>query len=291
MKTSRTAGVIAATIGSCALGLASVAPAAAAAGHESRESREERSDQATVSVFHAIPDVPVDVYADGEELLSDFTPGTLTDPLKLDPGSYDIEVFEAGADPGRADPLLQRTVEAAADSNSTVVAYLSEEGDPRLKAFANDTSTVERGRARLTVRHVAAAPAVDVRADGEPLFQDLTNPEQKSAVVPDGTVNADVTLAGTDEVVIGPTDLDLPAGTHTIVYAWGSAEEDSLALKVQRISKLHAKPNGMPSAANGSAASGAAGSPLGWTGAAAVAAVAPAGALMLRARPAPYGPS
>ena len=36
---------------------------------------------ATVSVLHGIPETPVDVYANGEELIGDFTPGT--DHLRL----------------------------------------------------------------------------------------------------------------------------------------------------------------------------------------------------------------
>ena len=42
---------------------------------------------ATVSVLHAVPGLTVDVYANGEELIPDFTPGTLTDPLQLPAGT------------------------------------------------------------------------------------------------------------------------------------------------------------------------------------------------------------
>ncbi|MFJ3786228.1 hypothetical protein ACIPQM_31330, partial [Streptomyces sp. NPDC090093] len=37
--------------------------------------------QATVSVLHAVPGLTVDVFAGDKELLPDFKPGTLTDPL------------------------------------------------------------------------------------------------------------------------------------------------------------------------------------------------------------------
>src|SRR5215208_7587605 len=53
------------------------------------------ADTATVSVLHAVPDTPVDVYANGERLIDDFQPGTLTDPLQLPAGSYDLAVFPA----------------------------------------------------------------------------------------------------------------------------------------------------------------------------------------------------
>ena len=49
--------------------------------------------EATVSVLHAVPGLTVDVYANGEELIPDFAPGTLTDPLTLPAGTYDLQVL------------------------------------------------------------------------------------------------------------------------------------------------------------------------------------------------------
>ena len=87
----------------------------------------------------------------------------------------------------------------------------------------------------MTVRHTAAAPAVDVRAGGEPVIEGLTNPNEETLTVPAGTISADVTLAGTDTVAIGPADLELTEGSNTIVYAWGN-EEAGYELAVQAIS-------------------------------------------------------
>ncbi|WP_432476488.1 DUF4397 domain-containing protein [Nocardioides sp. GXQ0305] len=207
-----------------------------------------------VSVLHAVPGVTVDVYANGDELLTDFEPGTLTDPTPLPQGEYDLKVTEAGAGPN-ADALIEANgVAVPAGANITVVAHLQPNGDPALTPFVNDTSPVAAGQARLTVRHTAAAPAVDVRADEEPVFTDLTNPNEDSTEVPAGTVSADVVLAGTSDVAIGPADLDLAEGANTIVYAWGSAEEENLDLAVQTISGLHSAPGGVPSGTGGQAA-------------------------------------
>src|SRR6478609_5463592 len=105
------------------------------------------ADDATVSVLHAIPGAVVDVYANGQPLLTDFKPGTLTDPMAVPAGA-----------------------------NITVVAHLSASGKPALTPYVNDTSPIAAGQTRLTVRHAAAAPAVDVRAGGTPVFTDLANP-------------------------------------------------------------------------------------------------------------------
>lgn len=204
------------------------------------------AEDATVSVLHAVPGLTVDVYANGDELIPDFAPGTLTDPLTLPAGSYDLQVFPDGEGPD-GDPAIEAAgVEVQAGANATVVAHLDADGNPRLSVFANDTSPTAAGEARLTVRHTAAAPAVDVRADGDVLFDGLANPDEASGDVPAGTYSADVVLAGTEDVALGPADLDLAEGTSTIVYAWGSAEDGNLDLAVQTIDGLHSAPSGVP---------------------------------------------
>lgn len=222
--------------GLAALIAAPVTPAAA-----------DQHDAATVSVLHGVPGLTVDVYANGEELIPDFEPGTLTDPLSLPAGSYDLQVFADGDTPDSADPAIEANgVEVPAGANATVVAHLDADGNPTLSLFANDTSPTAAGEARLTVRHTAAAPAVDVRADGNVLIEGLTNPDEASADVPAGTYSADVVLAGTEDVALGPADVDLAEGTHTIVYAWGSAGDQNLDLAVQTIGGLHSAPAGVP---------------------------------------------
>ena len=206
----------------------------------------EGAGEATVSVLHGVPGLTVDVYANGEELIPDFEPGTLTDPLSLPAGTYDLQVFADGEGPD-GDPAIEANgVEVPGGANATVVAHLDADGNPTLTPFVNDTSATAPGESRLTVRHTAAAPAVDVRADGEVLFPGLTNPNEESGDVPAGTYSADVVLAGTEDVALGPADLDLAEGTSTIVYAWGSAEDGNLDLAVQTIDGLHSAPAGVP---------------------------------------------
>jgi hypothetical protein len=210
--------------------------------------------EATVSVLHGVPDTPVDVYANGEELLTDFEPGTLTDPQTLPSGTYDLKVVAPG-DGADGDALIEANGVTVPDgANVTVVAHLDADGAPTLTPFVNDMSQISAGMARLTVRHTAAAPEVDVRANEQPVFESLANPDEASAEVDPGTVSADVTLAGTEDVAIGPADLDLQEGTNTIVYAWGSAEDDNLQLAVQTISGLHDAPGGVPGGTGGQAA-------------------------------------
>jgi hypothetical protein len=212
------------------------------------------ADDASVVVFHGVPGLTVDVYASAdatytadEALLTDFEPGTITEPVKIPGGNYNLAVFPANAAPS-GDPAIEANdVTVPAGANITVAAHLNATGTPVLTPFVNDTSKVAAGKGRLIVRHTAAAPAVDVLAGGQAVLTDLTNPNEAKADLPAGTVSASVALAGTTDPVIGPADVPVTEGTATIVYAWGSAEDDNLEVAVQTIGGLHSSPSGVPS--------------------------------------------
>ncbi|SCL29503.1 protein of unknown function [Micromonospora nigra] len=208
-----------------------------------------------VSVVHGIPDTPVDVYVNGEKTLDNFAPGDVAGPLDLEEGQYDIALTKPGEPIGQA-ILTVDDAEVPGGANISIAAHLDAGGQPKITPFVNDTSKVEAGKARLIVRHTAAAPAVDVRAGGTPVFEDLTNPNEAKGDVDAGTVSADVVLAGTDTVAIGPADLNLREGTATIVYAIGSAEADNLDIVAQTITGLHSAPSGVPSGTGGQAGTG-----------------------------------
>lgn len=223
---------------------------------------------AKVSVLHGITSVgTVDVYANGAELIPNFTPGTLAGPLDVPAGTYEIAVYADAAN-GTGTPALTASVPVEAGKNYTLTANLTADGQPALNAFVNDTSAVGAGKSRVTVRHVAAAPAVDVRANGAVIVPGLTNPNEASLVTDAGTVSADVVLAGTTTVAIGPAELVLAEGTSTIVYAWGAASDNTLALAVQTITGLHSSPSGVPGGEAGLAADN--GAPSAWLLAAAL---------------------
>jgi len=113
---------------------------------------------AALSTIHGIPDLPMpaDVYVNGTyQTTFDF--GESTGPVRLDAGIYEVEIRLGEV------TLLVAKAELAVGSNSTMVAHLDEDGGPRLSVFENDLSSLSRDEARLTVRHTAQAPKVDVR--------------------------------------------------------------------------------------------------------------------------------
>ena len=101
-------------------------------------------------------------------------------------------------------------------------------GQPKLFTFVNDVSAAPAGQGRLAVGHTAAAPAVDVLANGSPAFTNLTNGNEVKTDLPAGTVSASVTAAGTTTpALIGPADVPVTAGMVTVVYAVGAPAKGS----------------------------------------------------------------
>lgn len=196
----------------------------------------------TLSVLHAIPagkgaDV-VDIYADNIRVFNNMKPGQLR-TVKVPQGVYDLGVYADGDTPQKSDPLLESAdTSVPSGKNLTVTANLDAAGAPALNIFVNNTTRNPGGEGRITVRHIAAAPAVDVRADGTVLFTALTNPNSVSSIVPAKPYVVDVTLAGSDVVVIGPAIVPVNRPINRVVYAWGSAADGTLRLAVQNVRSL-----------------------------------------------------
>ena len=93
----------------------------------------------------------------------------------------------------------------------------------------------------MTVRHVAAAPKVDVEANGDVLAPGLVNGDEAVADVPADTYDVAIVPAGGGDAVWNE-DVDLGEGVNTIAYAWGSLDDGSFAVAVQTIDGLHSAP-------------------------------------------------
>lgn len=209
---------------------------------------------AMLSVLHGVPDLTVDVYVNGDLTLDDFEPGDLAGPLELAPGTYTVAITAADAEDDSDPAIGPVDLPLEADMNYTAVAHLDAEGTPTASLFTNDTSDIAAGEGRLTVRHVAAAPAVDVLAGDSPVIEGLENPDEQVLDLPAGTVSASVAAAGTTNPVIGPADVDVAEGVNTIAYAWGSLEDDNLALATQTVEGMDSAPSGVDAGESGVAA-------------------------------------
>lgn len=196
---------------------------------------------AQVSVLHGVPGATVDVYVDDKLTLDDFKPGELAGPLALPAGTYSILITDpqdkAKVVIGPAD------VTVASGGNYTVVAYLGTDGKPTAKPFVNDTSSAGAGNGRVVVRHVANAPEVTIKANGNALGN-VANGNEISADVPAATYDVAVEPAsGGDAVYTG--EVPVADGKATIVYAWGDLAGGSFAVATQSVSIGHSAPSGV----------------------------------------------
>jgi hypothetical protein len=197
---------------------------------------------ARIHLIHGIPDTPVDVAAGGENVITDFDFGDTEDLSALAGQTLTgLQVKLAGTE----DVAIDAGDTALPPSgNYSIIAHLDEAGAPTLTVFENDTSAIAAGSGRLVVRHTAAAPAVDVRANGEVAFADLSNPNEAKADLPAGTISADVVPTGASEpVVIGPADLPVTEGSTLIVYAVGSLDGGTLQTLTETIGGSQSGPD------------------------------------------------
>lgn len=158
---------------------------------------------AQVTVVHGIPGLgaPVTVTANGAALFT-FDFREVVGPLTVLPGTYAFDALVNG------NPVLTRSDTVSRGDDVTIVAHLDGAASPVLSAFANDTTLISTGNARVTVRHLAAAPAVDVIVEnvGNPLatIPGLSNGNEAVAILPLG--NLSVSLAAGGSTVFGPVN-------------------------------------------------------------------------------------
>ncbi len=192
-------------------------------------------DGASITLLHGIPGVTVDVAVDGAIVIPGFEPGATQD-LSSFAGQtlMNLEVRLAGTEDVAIGPVAEFPVPAS--GNWTVIAHLDAEGTPTVTPFENDVTPAADGQGRLTVRHTAAAPAVDiVLGDARP-FTGVENGQGGSADLPAGEIaGAQVAPAGGDPIADVPT-VNLAAGTNLIVYAVGSLEDGSFTFYTQELS-------------------------------------------------------
>jgi hypothetical protein len=198
-------------------------------------------ESARIHLLHGIPDTNVDVLVDGAPVFEDFAFGDTQDLSALAGETLvGLQVVLAGTDTVAIDA---GDTALPASGNYSIIAHLDASGTPTLSVFENDTTSTAAGEGRLVVRHAAAAPEVDIKANGAEAFSSVPNGVGGQADLPAGTVTAEVVPAGADEpVVIGPADLPVNEGEALIVYAVGSLDAGTLTVLTESITGLASAP-------------------------------------------------
>ena len=189
------------------------------------------AQDAKLTVVHGIPGLPapVEVFANNASLFS-FDYADVRGPLSIPAGAYAIEVKLNGNVVLSANPTL------AAGVSYTAVAHLLPGSGIQLSLFANNTAQPAAGKARLTVRHLADAPAVDVLARRgrtgayATVFGNVTNPNEGTTEVDAAYYFVKLNAAGTTTTAFGPVALGLGMGRLYEVMAIGSLGTPSFRL-------------------------------------------------------------
>ena len=179
--------------------------------------------------------LPVDISVNGGCSLTNVAFRTISNPVPLEAGRYDIEVRLANAEaPCTGALAITGTFNIQLGENSAVVAHLTEERTPTLTKFVNDLQPTMPEEARAVARHTASAPPVAVsltQAGVNAVVPDIRNSEQRAAEVPAGSWDA--TIQPFLEDAIGPITLELQASAVNIVYAVGSLKNGTFEPLIQ----------------------------------------------------------
>ena len=199
-----------------------------------------KQDPAVFTIIHAIPATygadKVDIYSNGALIFNDATPGT-SKSFAIESGTQRIAIYADGVVPSSetASILSYRPVYLGHGKDVTFVAHLNSQEKPALTLYKNMDTEPGKKRSWLTVRHVAAAPAVDVKSDANTLFRAVTNGMERKTSLRLGTYPVSVVLAGTSTNALPPTNVEIKDNKNLIVYVWGSAAKSNLQYLTQTV--------------------------------------------------------
>lgn len=219
---------------------------------------------AMVYVGHGIPgqalgeeanELPVDILVnDALCILDGFEFGAFAGPLELAADTYNIKISLASEVPCTGDPVIEADVPFESGVNYTVFAHLTVDGAPTASVFENDVTAAVAGYTRLTVRHTAAAPAVDIalyrgweRGRLIGTIEGLENPNEAGPLnIRPGGYEAVILAAGTMDVVLG-VPVEFQPHKSQIVYAVGGLDTETFTVLTQVIDlRMVPPPRAMP---------------------------------------------
>lgn len=195
------------------------------------ETATETGGEARVRVVHLSPNAPnVDLYIDGSLVLEDVPFGTVSEYLPLSAGTYPVEITAAG-DPDTS--VFEGDVTVEGDLAYTIAA-IGEVGDAADQPFeplvlTDENEPPDGETARLRAVHASPdAPAVDITAGGDVLFDGVAYGESGYVEVPSGDYTVEIRgdTPENDGEVVQSFDVSLAGGQVYTAFAAGYLSPD-----------------------------------------------------------------
>lgn len=178
-------------------------------------------------VMHASPDAPaVDIYVNGNAVLTNVPFFSYSSYLPLADGSYDVAVVPTGKPLG--DAVLSGKVEVSGGYAGTLAAVNFVDTIEAV-LYDDDTSPVPAGKTRVRVIHASPnAPPVDIKLAGTSTALVANAPFKASAylLVDAGTYSFDVTPAGAATAVYTTPALRFESGWSYTLVATGDLNKN-----------------------------------------------------------------
>ena len=180
---------------------------------------------ATLWVVHGVPGATVEVCVNGAPAQEDFAYRQKFSTA-LAPGDYTFTLYPNAANcTGTPIDTADITRTLAMDGNYTLVAGVSNQtGKVRFFWFANDVANTKRGMFRLSIRHIAVAPAVNVFMNKTRMtVPALTQGGSKTVQLMWGDYVTRVKVAGTSKTILGPGTRSFESRTAVQLYLVGNS--------------------------------------------------------------------
>ncbi|MEM7248043.1 MAG: DUF4397 domain-containing protein [Acidobacteriota bacterium] len=187
---------------------------------------------AQVRVAHLSPGAPaVDVWVDGERVLSGVPYPTIGGYLSVPAGSRLVQVTQAGT---TTPFLINERYDLGSDVSYTVAAtgLVGTSFGPTV--LVDDRAAPAAGMARIRFVHASPdAPPVDIAVTGGPvLFSNVAFRGNDTVTVAAGTYDLEVRVAGTPTVVLMLPGVAFGSASATSVFAIGEVGAGTLGVQV-----------------------------------------------------------
>lgn len=189
--------------------------------------------------------LPVDVSVNGACALPGFQYKQIVGPLALPAGTINVAVHPANPSNPCGLPAIigPAAIPLNGGENVAIIAHLTAAKAPTASKFTLDLSPTVNNKARVSVFHTAAAPAVDAYLTvpggfgnvGQTAFllRQFVNNEQATVSAPAGAWDLAVAVSGSSAAVIGPATVRLMENRAYLLFAVGDPTTNTLDVIVK----------------------------------------------------------